>query len=433
MTPRWELNDPTSVNGGLVAGDVSRPGDIVFRPVTDEEFPRFLATGMRAFGTACRDEHVTRERLVFELDRTTGMFDGDRLVGTGGIFSLQMSVPGRVVPVAGVTFVSVAATHRRRGLLTRLMRHQLHGLHAAGREPIAALWASESSIYRRFGYGPASQTVSVEIRRDARAIDDDRVAQRADFRLSLRDEPAETVLPEIAAIHAAHLPDAPGEFARDDRWWQYRLSEATVERRSGWTPLSAVVISDTGYALYRTKSEWSDGVAAGEVEILEIVAAEPTAQLVLWDYLLRRDLMATWRAWLAIDDPILLAAADSRRLHARLADNLWVRIVDVDRALAARRYSVDIDLVLEVADEFCPWNNGRWRLIGGPDGASCEPTRQSAHLAVPAWALGAAYLGTTSLYQLARGGWVSASSPAALAQAASAFRWPAAAHCSLVF
>lgn len=411
--------------------------DFTFRSITDEEFAHFFTVGERAFGTQISQQDVERERGVFELDRTTGIFSGDTLVGTGGIFSLEMSVPGSLAPVAGVTFVTVSPTHRRRGLLTELMRRQLQGLHEAGREPVAALWASESAIYRRFGYGTASCFHEIRIDREGCAFDPLVVKNlpSLDYRL----EPARDVVDELARIHDAGLVVRPGDFRRDERWWTYRLSQGESRPGSGWTAPLAVLAtipgSDVGrgYALYRTKAAFTDLLPTGEVEILEIVGDSAEVRLALWRQVLDLDLMHSWRAWVAVDDPLHVALADPRRARPRLSDNLWVRVVDVGRALTARRYALDIDMVLSVHDDFCPWNTGHWHLIGGPDGAECRRTEKAADIELPAWALGAVYLGSGSLYALARAGNVVERSKGALARAAAAFTWPVAAFCPMVF
>src|SRR5687767_9859728 len=125
------------------------------------------------FGYEASGPFLDEPSPVAELDRSLALFDGDRVAATAGIYSLEMSVPGAVVPTAGITWVTVSPTHRRQGVLTAIMRRQLDELHEQEREPVAALWAAESSIYGRFGYAPATwrggwtgQTERLRLRRD---------------------------------------------------------------------------------------------------------------------------------------------------------------------------------------------------------------------------------------------------------------------------
>jgi predicted acetyltransferase len=127
-----------------------------------------------------------------------------------------------------------------------------------------------------------------------------------------------------------------------------------------------------------------------------------------------------------IDDPLLHLLAVPRSAQARRKDNLWVRLVDLPAALSSRAYSTPVDVVLEVADDFCPWNEGRYRLVGGADGATCTPTSDAAELSAHARDLGAAYLGGTTLVARAAAGHVTETRAGALAAASLAFSWPAA-------
>ena len=190
-----------------------------------------------------------------------------------------------------------------------------------------------------------------------------------------------------------------------------------------------------GYALYATKQEWEGRVSASTVIVRELVAKTAEAKSRLWRYLLDLDLMKTVNVYFAgIDDPLLHLLAEPRAAKATLKDNLWVRLVDVPAALAARAYSTDVDVVLEVDDTFCPWNAGRYRLIGGLDGATCEPTTDAADLGVHVGDLGAAYLGGTTLVARAAAGHVTELRSGALGPASLAFTWPGAApYAPLVF
>jgi predicted acetyltransferase len=323
--------------------------------------------------------------------------------------------------VAGVTWIGVSPTHRRRGILTALKRRMLDDLHAAG-EPIAALWASEGAIYQRFGYGPAAWNVSLTVPSKAAF---NRPVAATGVRLTAPDPSV------LAPIYDDVAARSLGWSARDAKWWDYRLYDP-AHNRSGASPLLSALADGPdgvdGYALYSTKQEWEGGMSASTVIVRELVAKNADTKARLWRYLLDLDLMKTVNVYFAgIDDPLLHLLAEPRAAMAKLKDNLWVRLVDVPTALTSRTYSTDVDVVLEVDDAFCPWNTGRYRLIGGTDGATCEPTTDPADVAVHAGDLGAAFLGGTTLVARAAAGHVTELRPGTLAPASLAFTAPAAA------
>jgi predicted acetyltransferase len=327
--------------------------------------------------------------------------------------------------------VSVAPSHRRRGVLTALMRRQLTELHEQGREPVAALWASESSIYGRFGYAPATErgNLSGEVAR---------LVLRPD--VDLGEGTVEQVGVEEYRAAAVGLHDrvrrfVPGNLARDARWWARGLLDDPTQRHGASErrfvrhvePDGAV----TGYAAYRVRPAWTDdGQSDGTVVVEEVRALTTPAYAALWRFLLSLDLVRTMRAPSASpDDPLRHLLAEPRALRAQPYDALWVRLVDVGRALAARRYPAPVNLVLEVRDRFCPWNDGRWALVGHPAGAFCSETDADPDLVVDVEALGAAYLGGVSLATLQAAGRVTEVSPGAVTQAGTAFRWPVPPWC----
>ena len=357
------------------------------RVLSREDLPTAWAVLTRAFGEAVHPEDVEVELALADPARFYAAYADDRMVATAGSFAFDMAVPGAVLPVAGVTWVSVLPTYRRRGLLGGLMQRQLADLHAGG-TAVAALWASESAIYGRYGYGPASWTVSVTLQRGAPFR-----TPVPPGRLELV-EPDSPALPEIYAQVAARTPGFP---ARDATWWTYRLHDPAHDRGSA-SPLQAV-LTDGGYALYAVDPVWTDSLPAGVVRVREVIAADAGATARLWRHLLDLDLTGEVQARiLATDDPLLMwVLADPRRARARVRDNLWVRLVDLPQALGSRRYACPVDVVIEVSDGPAPWNTGRWRLSGDRAGAQCLPTTDPADLVVRPDDLGAAYLGGTPL------------------------------------
>jgi predicted acetyltransferase len=385
------------------------------RPLARADLPVAWQLLEHAFGGANHPaDHDVELGLVQEPARFYGTYDGERAVTTGGSYALTMTVPGGSRPVAGVTWVGVDPTYRRRGLLRALMRRQLDDLQAGG-EAVAALWASEGAIYQRFGYGPAAWDVSLRVPSKApfgRPVD------TGGLRMGAPDAAA------LAPIYDAVAGRSLGWTARDGAWWAYRLHDPE-HRREGAAPLLAVVDGSEGYALYATKQGWREGRSDGTVAVRELVATNPTSLARLWRYLLDLDLMTQVHLYnAAVDDPLLHLLAEPRAATAGLKDNLWVRLVDVPGALQSRAYAAEVDVVLEVADPFCPWNAGRWRLSGGPAGATCGPTSDAADLVLGVADLGAAYLGGTTLVARAAAGSVTELRPGALGAASTAFGWP---------
>jgi predicted acetyltransferase len=416
----------------------------LLRPVAPDEFDAFSEVTAEAFNDAdWSADHIEQELVVFEFDRSLAAFDGDAIVGTAGAYSFQLTVPGGIADAGGVTFVGVLPTHRRRGILSAMMRHQLADIAARG-EAIAALFASESGIYGRYGYGCASGQLRLTIRRGEGAL---RLAAAGrtgpdDGSVRLRSGWPSELGAELAKVYDSVVPHRPGMMARDDRWWQNILADPDSGRR-GMSSLKGLLAEDEsgprGYALYRTKPDWvEDGLPSGLLSVTELMAADAAATAALWADLLSRDLIGEVVArQRPVDDPLLEMLADRRRARASLTDGLWIRLIDVPAALSQRRYSCAADVVIEVIDELLPANAGRWRLQcpGPADGgaASCERTTAAADVVLPVAALGAGYLGGTRLGALAGAGLVSERKRGALARLSAAMYSDPAPWCPSTF
>ncbi len=387
------------------------------RPVTPDEFEAYGEVPTRAFNdTEWTAEGIARERLVFEFDRSIAAFDGDAMVGTTAAYTFQLTVPGGIAGAAGVTFVSVLPSHRRRGILSAMMRHQLADIIARG-EAVAALYASESGIYGRFGYGCASGQLRLTIRRGEGVLRPAAAAATGSGHgpVWLQDAQPSELRAELAKVHDSAVPHRPGMIARDERWWQSILADPESGRK-GMTALRCLLAGDDsgprGYALYRVKPDWGDdGLPSGSLLVRELIADGAAATAALWADLLSRDLVGEVVArQRPVDDPLLDMLADRRRARAYLTDGLWIRLTDVPAALGRRRYSCPADVVIEVTDELLPANAGKWRLQcpGPADGgtASCERTTAAADVTMPVAVLGAGYLGGTRLGALAAAGLV---------------------------
>ncbi|MFH8799531.1 GNAT family N-acetyltransferase [Streptomyces sp. NPDC017936] len=413
------MTTETTDRAGLPAVDLR-----VLRP---EEWERWYDTLLRAFGGVGEpDEERALWKGLTPCGRSVGAWDGDEVVGTAGAFDFRLTVPGGAsVPAAGVTMVGVLATHRRRGLLTRMMRRQLDDVRSWG-EPLAVLTASEGSIYGRFGYGAATFGLACEI--DTSRVRLSVPAGTDDVRLRYAD-PAD-VLGLCEAVYARTVPGRPGMLARRPGW--ERLGVLDPESaRGGASPLQCVVAERNGeavgYARFRVRPEWTDTGHNGQVVLQDLAAVEPVAGAALWRFLFEIDLTTSLKVrGRPLDDAWQHLVSDLRRCRLRVRDSLYVRLVDVGAALEARAYQAPVDVVLEVEDAFCPWNSGRWRLSGDAKGATCARTGDAADLALSVRELGSAYLGGVSLSSLAAAGRVRELRSGALAEASVGFGSPVA-------
>jgi predicted acetyltransferase len=426
----------------MTTGDDPYP----IRPVSSEEFDAFHTVDMHAFhGSPLSEDDRELVMSQLEFDRSLAAFDGATPVGTAGAYSFQLTVPGlHTLPAAGVTWVSVLPSHRRRGVLSSLMRRQLTDVRDRG-EPLAVLWASESVIYSRYGYGRAMWHADFTFSRGEGVL---AKTAPADGGLRLRLADPATALPELAKVYDAVLPSRPGFIARNEPWWRGVVHDPSANR-AGTSPLRCVLAEDDsgprGYALYSAASRWNSDTSLpdGALTVREMVAADAAASAALAADLLSRDLTTEFRIrGRPVDDPLLYQLADPRRARPRLRDALWVRIIDVPGALARRRYSAPADVVIEVRDDLLPSNAGRWRLTtagAAPDGgaleASCGPAGASdaADVVLDVTGLGAAYLGGTPLGALAAAGLVTEGRPGAVRQLSAALSWDVAPWCPVNF
>jgi predicted acetyltransferase len=357
------------------------------------------------FLEAPSESRRSAEQAIMETERSLVAEHDDRVVGHTTTLTRDLTVPGAVVPAAHVTGVGVAPTHRRRGILTAMMRQQLEDLATAGREPIAVLWASESAIYPRFGYGPAASRLSLEItNREVRLTTPPALPPGGRLRLI---KPA-AAADELAAVYERVRADRVGLSSRGAKWWNHLLTDHPGEDE-GQTGRRGVLYEDergpAGYAMWRAEGKWTEWGPDGVIAVRELVADGPEAHDAIWRFLLGIDLTRTVKYWsAAVDDPVQYLVDDPRRLGRHYLDGLWVRLLDLPAALEARHYTMPIDAVVEVDDPLLPANRGRWRLAGGPDKATCTRTDDAPDFACSITDLGAAYLGGTSLAALAAAG-----------------------------
>ncbi|MGK3967291.1 GNAT family N-acetyltransferase [Sorangium sp. So ce118] len=404
---------------------------IELRRLTADQQREFSHPILTAFGAVADPERLEGTMRLPELTTRIGAYDGESIVGAAGSFSLTMTTPGGAVPVAGLTAVAVVPTHRRRGILTTLIRRHLEDARAEGR-PISSLWATEGSIYGRFGYGLASRACSISIERDRTAF---RGEAAGEGRARLLGE-AEA-LEAFAPVWERARPLFPGMLARSKVWWEVRRLVDNDFTRQGGGPLQRVVIEVGGraeaYATYCLHHRWdASNIPVGSVRVIEAIGATPLGTRLIWRYLFNLDLAQRIEASLMPPDhPLGLLLVEPRRLRLTAADGLWVRIVDVEAALAARAYGSGEPLTLEIADRDCPWNAGRFRLHGGERRAA--RTTAAPDLRLDIAALGSAYLGGVSFQQLADAGQVEALSEGAVERADGLFRAARAPWCPEIF
>ncbi|MEV0589079.1 GNAT family N-acetyltransferase [Nonomuraea sp. NPDC050310] len=367
------------------------------------------------YGQDWVDGGLRNAAVSIEPGRTLAAYDGAEIVGGASIYGRVMTVPGGTTPVAGITLVAVLPTHRRRGILTAMMRRQLTDLHESGGEPIAALNAAEATIYGRFGYGVASHVA--EVRGDKRLMALRPGADLGDGTIRLLSR--EKARPLLEKVYDTARRTSVGWVDRTEKFWEARLADGEPARDGGTALRFAVHLEAggevTGYALYRSKRDL--------VHVIELAATTRRSYAAMWRFLIDLDAHTGLAYDGALDEPLNHLLTDPRAARTTLIDNLWVRLVDIGRALTARRYATPLDLVLEVQDPFCPWNAGRHRLLADGDTVTCERTQARPDLRLTAAELGAAYLGGTSLTSLAAAGRVEEFRPGAIAAASLAFRW----------
>ena len=388
---------------------------IEVRACAPEEVGGALAPIWHYFGSRPEPEEVERLGTILPPERVHAAFEDGDIVGGAGAYLFETTVPGGTqVPTAGVMAVGVLPTHRRRGALTKLMRRQLADAHERG-EPLATLYASEGNIYGRFGYGLASLAGHIELPKEHAVLRDDEPLGRA--RLI---DTEEEVLELLPGIYDRVQADTVGMFTRTPDWWRVRRLYQRPGRSGGAQMHVAVELDGNleAYALYRLNFAARQMVSETTLEVGEALGTSPRALAAIWRFLLGIDWVARIEAsWLPLDHPLFLWLREPRRMQFSVGEALWVRLVDVGAALSALALG-DGAIVLDVRDEFCPWNQARWRLADG----SVDRTTAEADLRLDVSALGSAYLGGFTFDQLGRAERLEELKPGALALADGLFR-----------
>ncbi len=385
------------------------------RVCAPDEVGRALKPIWHYFGGRAESEDVARLSTILPAERVHAAFEDGAVVGGAGAYLFETTVPGGAqVPTAGVMAVGVLPTHRRRGVLTQLMRRQLADAHARG-EPLATLYASEGAIYPRFGYGLASLSGDIELPKEHAVLWDDEPLGQA--RLV---DTEEEVLELLPGIYDRVQGETVGMFTRTQDWWRVRRLARRSGRPGGEQMRVVIELDGTleAYALYRLNFAAEHMISGTTLEISEALGTSPRALAAIWRYLLGIDWVAKISAyWLPLDHPLLLWLREPRRMRYSVAEAVWVRLVDVGAALAARELGEGA-VVLDVRDEFCPWNQARWRVAA----ESVDRTTAEADLRLDVNELGSVYLGGFTFDQLHRAERLDELKEGAVARADELFR-----------
>jgi len=408
------------------------------RPIHDSELEQWVEVSHVAFHvntSAEAEARFRREVRQQDLSRSLAALDNNgRVVGSYFSFPAELTLPGGgCIPTNAVTAVAVLPTQHRRGLLRRMLSTDMQAARERG-DAASILIAAEYPIYGRFGFGPATEHATYRLE-----------TAHAEF-IRAAVGSVELVSPETLREHAPRIfdefrRDYPGQMSREPVRWEIQLGlrpspwrdPNEVPRCALYTPPGAS--RPSGYVVYSGKSEWRNQVPCGRLEIHELIALDGEAYLALWRYCAEVDLVAEVTAEMRrLDEPLVWLLRNPRKAvqETSRTDMLWVRTLDTPRVLAGRRYASEARLVFEVDDPL-GLAGGRFVLDGGPDGATCHATQESAEVRMPMTALGAICLGGKDLHVLATAGAVQEEVPGALSKAARLFRWPIAPWCSTFF
>jgi predicted acetyltransferase len=412
--------------------------ELSLRVVPEDAFVAYERRIQRAFGFN-QGGDVADERSLCELDRTLAIFDGDDVVATAGAYSFELTLPGgAVVPVAGITTVSVATTYRRRGLLSQMMDRQLTDIAERG-EPAAVLWASEAPIYERFGYGLAMEVATL-------TVDSDRGRLVRPAACGGAMELLEVAEPEavIDPLYDQLRRTAPGAVSRSREWWRQLLGPRR-SFRGGGSPFIAVHRSGggalDGFVTYVVDRRPGAGLADAKVVVIDLYGVDAEVETALWQHAMAVDLTGRVQALnRPLDEALPWRLQDWRdATWSHRHDGLWARLVDVPAALAARAYPATGALVLDVTDRFRPDAAGLHRLEADGGKGRCEVVGAASAASAPADVrldvadLATLWLGGATASTLARAGRLVELRPGAVARADALFATDRLPFCSTPF
>jgi predicted acetyltransferase len=355
----------------------------------------------------------------FDLDHTWAALDGERIVGTLRSFDTRLSVPGgREVATTALTHVTVAASHRRRGLLSRMIHEDLDACARRG-DAVSVLVAAEYPIYGRFGYGPATEGVRIEVDTVGLTVTGDRSG-------SVEAVDRATYRAEAPAVYDAYRLGQPGAILRDGWWWDVTLGIVPIEGKNApvFFALGRSAAGEVdGCVAFRIEDNWVEVRPRDRLLVDDLLGTTTDATVRMWRHCIEVDWVGTVVADdRGIDEVLRWHLADARALIEReRSDRMWLRVLDTAQALAGRTYLAPGRLVLDVTDPQ-GWAAGRFRLDGDRDGATCTPTDEPPDVALSVQVLSSAYLGGYTLASMARAGLVAECTPGSLSTADAMFR-----------
>lgn len=381
--------------------------------VTSDEAAAFVRTVGHAFGRTEDDDYVAHivELELADPSLSLAARAEGRIIGTATALDVTMTLPAApAARCAGVTSVTTAPTHRRRGVLSSLMRRQIDDLRARG-WAWAALYASESAIYGRYGYGAGTSGYGGTI-------------DRAWTRFATPSEPAvvdllsaDEALERVPPIYAAVAARVPGMMGVSDVMWRHRIAWDPPGARDGASGRFVVALGDRAYAMYRIRTDWSSAGPDATLRVEECLATDVEAHRQIWSYLFGIDLVQHITIGrLAADHPLPWWLAERQRLRLSPSMPLYVRLIDVGAALSQRGTRADTAVTLDVADGFCPWNARRWMLDGDGTSLQCVPAGGAAEVRLDSRELASMSLGGVTPRELAHAGLVHETTPGALAR-----------------
>jgi predicted acetyltransferase len=389
------------------------------RTIEASELPDWVACMEAGFFNDLSDDYAEYFAGEVDFGRTWAAVDGGAVVGTLRSFATELTVPGpQFVTAAALTNVTVSATHRRQGLLTKMITADLAAAAERG-EHMGILIASEYPIYGRFGYGPAVEGANYTVASASACFRQPSIGR-------VESVSATTMRKEAPAVYEAFRASQPGSIERSERWWDRRLRQVDVPGEkpphSYWAIYRSPEGEVEGYLQYQGKQNWENMRPNGTLIVDELCVTTRAAYQRLWQHCCDVDLMTSIEAGTrSVSEPLLSLLTDGRAVQeSGRHDFIWVRLLDVPASLAGRRYAVERRLVIEVADQL-GFAAGRYVVEGGPDGAQCARTDATADLTMPVEVLGSIYLGGASVYALAEADRIDEHRAGALAEAAAMF------------
>ncbi len=369
-------------------------------------------------------------RKLLELERSRGTFEQGRMVGGSFAYGLELTIPGGEAAAAGVASVGVLPSHRRRGIMRRMVTELLSDARDRG-DILAVLWSTEVPLYGRFGFGVAGVTTKLVI--DRFPLVPHRLAPRPAPVVLVEPDEAKELLPPV---FDRKRREVPGMFARSEDWWELEILADAPRHRGDASSLRYALALDSdghaiGYAQYRTSGAW-EGIGLGiTLKLEEMIALTPAAYAGLWNFLVNQDLLRQLRAWNVPAETALHQLFADFRESQTLNDGLWLRILDVEAALSARRYSADGSLVLGVFDPMSA-EATRYRLEVSGGMGSCRRVSDAPDLSLDLEDLSAGFLGRARFRRLGSLGRLKGE-PAARALADAMFDWDPQPWCQEVF